>query len=111
MIRFQLLLFTSCKKDEYTFGKLQAPTALALTAAVSGMDAVIQLVMAQAMLIFQLPRWMRFPTRLILATNGIINFGTGGTMYEISSITPTTIHLRNKGIDGNAWYQKLKMKP
>jgi hypothetical protein len=43
--------------------------------------------------------------------NGLINFGTGGTTYEILSITPTAIHLRNIGIDGNAWYQKLKLKP
>ena len=42
--------------------------------------------------------------------NGIINFGTGGTMYEIISITSTTINLRNIGADGNAWYQKLKVK-
>jgi hypothetical protein len=43
--------------------------------------------------------------------NGIINFGTGGTAYEILEITPTTLHLRNIGIDGNSWYQKLKLKP
>jgi len=43
--------------------------------------------------------------------NGIINFGTGGTVYEILGITPTTIHLRNIGSDGNSWYQKLKVKP
>lgn len=43
--------------------------------------------------------------------NGIINFGTGGTTYEILSITNTTMHLRNIGIDGNSWYQKLKVKP
>lgn len=43
--------------------------------------------------------------------NGIINFGTGGTMYEIITISPTTIQLRNIGADGNAWYQKLKVKP
>jgi len=42
--------------------------------------------------------------------NGIINFGTGGTVYEILEITPTTLHLRNIGNDGNSWYQKLKMK-
>ena len=42
--------------------------------------------------------------------NGIVNFGTGGTTYEILSITATTIHLRNIGADGNAWYQKLKVK-
>ncbi|MGG9964216.1 PKD domain-containing protein [Ferruginibacter sp. SUN106] len=42
--------------------------------------------------------------------NGIINFGTGGTTYEILSITSTTVSLRNIGADGNAWYQKLKIK-
>lgn len=42
--------------------------------------------------------------------NGLINFGTGGNTYEILSITPTTITLRNIGIDGLAWYQKLKVK-
>ena len=43
--------------------------------------------------------------------NGIINFGTGGTTYEILSITDNSIHLRNIGSDGNSWYQKLKRKP
>jgi hypothetical protein len=43
--------------------------------------------------------------------NGIINFGTGGTVYEILSISATNINLRNIGIDGNSWYQKLKVKP
>ena len=43
--------------------------------------------------------------------NGIINFGTGGTTYEILSISPTSMHLRNIGADGNSWYQKLKIKP
>ena len=43
--------------------------------------------------------------------NGIINFGTGGTSYEILSITNTTMNLRNIGSDGNSWYQKLKVKP
>ncbi len=42
--------------------------------------------------------------------NGIINFGTGGTTYEILSISATNIHLRNIGADGNSWYQKLKVK-
>lgn len=42
--------------------------------------------------------------------NGIINFGTGGTTYEILSATATTLHLRNIGADGNSWYQKLKVK-
>lgn len=42
--------------------------------------------------------------------NGIINFGTGGTTYEILSISNIGIHLRNIGADGNSWYQKLKNK-
>ena len=42
--------------------------------------------------------------------NGIINFGTGGTTYEILSFTPTTLHLRSIGADGNSWYQKLMAK-
>lgn len=42
--------------------------------------------------------------------NGIINFGTGGTTYEILSVSNTGIELRNIGADGNAWYQKLKNK-
>ncbi len=42
---------------------------------------------------------------------GIIVFGTGGVMYEILSISATSMHLRNIGIDGNSWYQKLKKKP
>ena len=42
--------------------------------------------------------------------NGIINFGTGGTTYEILSISATQIHLRNIGSDGNSWYQKLIKK-
>ncbi len=42
--------------------------------------------------------------------NGIVNFGTGGTTYEILSITSTSIQLRNIGADGNAWYQILKAK-
>lgn len=43
--------------------------------------------------------------------NGAINFATGANTYEILSITANTLHLRNIGVDGNAWYQKLKVKP
>lgn len=43
--------------------------------------------------------------------NGAINFATGANVYEILSITESTMHLRNIGVDGNAWYQKLKVKP
>lgn len=43
--------------------------------------------------------------------NGIINFGTGGTTYEILSLSNTQMNLRNIGADGNSWYQILKPKP
>ncbi|MFN0081187.1 MAG: hypothetical protein ACKVOM_01595 [Ferruginibacter sp.] len=44
--------------------------------------------------------------------NGILNFATGGNgTYEILSLTPTTMNVRNIGADGNSWYQKLKPKP
>jgi hypothetical protein len=49
--------------------------------------------------------------QFIVPGNGLINFGTGGNTYEILSLTATTITLRNIGIDGLAWYQKLKVKP
>lgn len=49
--------------------------------------------------------------QFLVQGNGLINFGTGGNTYEILSITHTNIHLRNIGIDGNAWYQKLIVKP
>ena len=42
--------------------------------------------------------------------NGVVNFGTGGRTYEILSITPTQLHLRNIGADVNSWYQKLIKK-
>ena len=42
--------------------------------------------------------------------NGIINFGTGGTTYEILAISATNIELRSIGVDGLAWYQKLIAK-
>ncbi len=42
--------------------------------------------------------------------NGLIIFGTGGTIYEILSISETNMEIRNIGVDGNAWYQKLKVK-
>lgn len=49
--------------------------------------------------------------RFTVPGNGIIIFGTGGVSYEIIAITSTTITLRNIGADGNAWYQKLTVKP
>lgn len=42
--------------------------------------------------------------------NGILNFATGGNTYEILAYTDSTIHVRNIGADGNAWYQKFKAK-
>jgi hypothetical protein len=41
----------------------------------------------------------------IVPGNGIICFGTGGTTYEILSLTSNVMWLRNIGSDGNAWYQ------
>lgn len=49
--------------------------------------------------------------QFVVPGNGIINFGTGGTTYEILSVSPTAMHIRNIGADGNAWYQKLKPRP
>jgi hypothetical protein len=47
-----------------------------------------------------------------IPTNGILNFATGfNSVYEILSLTATTMHVRNIGADGNSWYQKLKLKP
>jgi len=40
--------------------------------------------------------------------NGILNFGTGGTTYEILYLSSSVLMLRNIGIDGNAWYQIFK---
>ena len=48
--------------------------------------------------------------QFVVPGNGIISFGTGGVTYEILSISATNMNLRNIGIDGNAWYQKLKSK-
>lgn len=48
--------------------------------------------------------------QFVVPGNGIINFGTGGNTYEILAISATGLSLRNIGIDGNAWYQKLKNK-
>ena len=42
--------------------------------------------------------------------NGIINAGFGSNTYEILSISATSVNLRTIGADGNAWYQKLKVK-
>jgi hypothetical protein len=42
--------------------------------------------------------------------NGIVDFGTGGSTYEILSLANGVMMLRNVGIDGNAWYQILKVK-
>lgn len=48
--------------------------------------------------------------QFVVPGNGIINFGTGGTTYEILKISATNVTLRNIGADGNAWYQILKAK-
>lgn len=48
--------------------------------------------------------------QFVVPGNGIINFATGATIYEILSITDSNVQLRNIGSDGNAWYQILKTK-
>ncbi len=40
--------------------------------------------------------------------DGLVNFGTGGVTYQVISITPHVMVLRNIGSDGNAWYQILR---
>ncbi len=42
--------------------------------------------------------------------NGLVAFGTGGTAYEILTLTDSIMQLRNIGADGLAWYQKFKKK-
>jgi hypothetical protein len=42
--------------------------------------------------------------------NGLVMVGAGSNMYEIISITSTTMTLRTIGADGNAWYQMFKVK-
>lgn len=49
--------------------------------------------------------------QFVVPGNGIVNFGTGGTAYEIIAYSPTQIFIRNIGTDTNSWYQKLKPKP
>ncbi len=48
--------------------------------------------------------------QFIVPGNGMVNFGTGGTTYEILSLSDNSMTLRNIGVDGNAWYMKLKPK-
>lgn len=43
-----------------------------------------------------------------VTSNGMINFGTGGTIYEILSVSSTNANLRYIGTNGNVWYQKIK---
>lgn len=42
--------------------------------------------------------------------NGLVNAGFGSNTYEILSISSTQVNLRTIAADGNAWYQKLKVK-
>lgn len=40
--------------------------------------------------------------------NGLVDFGTGATTYELLSLSPTAFAIRDIGSDGNAWYQIFK---
>lgn len=42
--------------------------------------------------------------------HGLVSWGLGTKTYEILSITSSTMSLRSIGVDGNAWYQKFKVK-
>jgi hypothetical protein len=42
--------------------------------------------------------------------HGLLSWGVGTNTYEILAITSTTLSVRSIGADGNAWYQKFKVK-
>jgi hypothetical protein len=42
--------------------------------------------------------------------HGLLSWGVGTSTYEILEITSTTLSVRSIGADGNAWYQKFKVK-
>ncbi|MFM6954264.1 MAG: hypothetical protein ACKOWL_04700, partial [Sphingobacteriaceae bacterium] len=42
--------------------------------------------------------------------HGLLSWGVGSNTYEILEITSTTLSVRSIGADGNAWYQKFKVK-
>ena len=42
--------------------------------------------------------------------HGLLSWGVGTSTYEIMEITDTTLSVRSIGVDGNAWYQKFKVK-
>jgi hypothetical protein len=42
--------------------------------------------------------------------HGLLSWGVGTNTYEIMEITATTLFVRSIGADGNAWYQKFKVK-
>jgi hypothetical protein len=42
--------------------------------------------------------------------HGLLSWGVGTSTYEIMEITATKLSVRSIGADGNAWYQKFKVK-
>lgn len=42
--------------------------------------------------------------------HGLLSWGLGTKTYEIMEITSSTMSIRSIGVDGNAWYQKFKVK-
>jgi hypothetical protein len=42
--------------------------------------------------------------------HGLLSWGLGTKTYEIMEITSSTMSVRSIGVDGNAWYQKFKVK-
>lgn len=48
--------------------------------------------------------------QFLVPGHGLVSWGVGANTYEILSLTSTTMFIRSIGSDGNAWYQKLKVK-
>ncbi|MCF8319168.1 MAG: PKD domain-containing protein [Sphingobacteriaceae bacterium] len=48
--------------------------------------------------------------QFMVPDHGLLSWGVGANTYEILSITNTNMFVRSVGADGNAWYQKFKVK-
>lgn len=48
--------------------------------------------------------------QFIVPGHGLLSWGLGTKTYEIMEITSSTMSVRSIGVDGNAWYQKFKVK-
>ena len=48
--------------------------------------------------------------QFIVPGHGLLSWGVGANTYEILSISSSNMFVRSIGADGNAWYQKFKVK-